>query len=355
VARVFHPLRIADIRRETDDTVSLALDVPGALADTFAFAPGQFLTFRVDGPEGKPLNRSYSISSALDDGELRVVVKRLAGGVFGERAHTTMQVGDSLDTLAPLGRFTVPLDPDHRKAYLMVAAGSGIAPVMSLLRSILRREPDSRVTLIYGNRGSGSVIFGEQLHDLKDSNLERLQVVHVFSREDQAMPLLNGRIGAEKLRELGKELLDIAGYDDAFVCGPELMTLEVRDALIDLGIDSAHVHLELYGSHVQRISRPVTDRADDTVKIDIVVGGIRRTVDGHRDDTVLDSASEAGLDVPFSCTGGVCATCRARVVDGSVEMAVNYSLQPWELDAGFVLTCQSRPTTPEVTIDYDAV
>jgi ring-1,2-phenylacetyl-CoA epoxidase subunit PaaE len=355
VARVFHPLRIADIRRETDDTVSLALDVPEALADTFAFAPGQFLTFRIDGPEGKPLNRSYSICSALHDDELRVVVKRLAGGVFGERAHTTMRIGDSLDTLPPLGRFTVPLGPDHRKAYLMVAAGSGIAPVMSLLRSILRREPASRVTLIYGNRGPGSVIFGEQLQDLKDSSLDRLQIVHIFSREDQATPLLNGRIGAEKLRELGKELLDIGAYDEAFVCGPESMTLEVRDALIDLGIDSDHVHLELYGSHVQRISRPVADRADDVVKIDIVLGGIRRTVDGHRDDTVLDAASEAGLDVPFSCTGGVCATCRARVVEGSVEMAVNYSLQPWELDAGFVLTCQSRPTTPEVTIDYDAV
>jgi ring-1,2-phenylacetyl-CoA epoxidase subunit PaaE len=355
VARVFHPLRVADIRRETDDTVSLALDVPEDLTDSFSFAPGQFLTFRVDGPDGKPLNRSYSICSALDDGELRVVVKRLAGGVFGERAHTTMRVDDTLDTLAPLGRFTVPLDPSHRKAYLMVAAGSGIAPVMSLLRSVLRREPDSRITLVYGNRGPSSVIFREELNDLKDSNLDRLQIIHVFSREDQATALLNGRISADKLRELSKELLDITGYDEAFVCGPEAMTLEARDALIELGISADHVHLELYGSHVQRIARPVTHRADDVVKIDIVLGGIRRTVDGHRDDTVLDAASEAGLDVPFSCTGGVCATCRARVVEGSVEMAVNYSLEPWELDAGFVLTCQSRPTTPAVTIDYDAV
>jgi ring-1,2-phenylacetyl-CoA epoxidase subunit PaaE len=355
VARVFHPLRIADIRGETEDTVSLCLDVPAELASTFRFAPGQFLTFRIDGPDGKAVNRSYSICSAIDDGELRVVVKRLAGGVFGERAHTTMAVGDVLDTLAPLGRFTVPLDATHRKAYLLIAAGSGIAPVMSLLRSLLAHEPESRFTLVYGNRGPGSVIFREELNDLKDRFLERLQVVHIFSREDQATPLLNGRITADKLRALGKELLDICAYDEAFVCGPEAMTLEVRDALIELGVDADHIHLELFGSHVQRVVRPHTLRPEDAVKLDIVLGGIRRSIDGDPDDTVLDAASAAGLDVPFSCTGGVCGTCRARVVAGSVEMAVNYALQPWELDAGFVLTCQSRPTTPVVTIDYDAV
>lgn len=355
MARIFHPLHVADIRRETDDTVSIALDVPADLTEAFRFAPGQFLTFRIDGPDGKPVNRSYSISSALDDGEMRVVVKRLAGGVFGERAHTTMQVGDPLDTLPPLGRFTVPLDSAHHKAYLLIAAGSGIAPVMSLLRSILAHESDSRFTLIYGNRGPTSVIFREELNDLKDRYIDQLQIVHLFSREDQATPLLNGRISADKLRELGKELIDIPSYDEAFVCGPESMTIEVRDTLIELGIDVDHVHLELFGSHIQRVVRPVTERADDVVKLDIVLGGIRRTVDGHRDDTVLEAASAAGLDVPFSCTGGVCATCRARVVDGSVEMAVNYALQPWELEAGFVLTCQSRPTTPAVTVDYDAV
>lgn len=353
--RVFHPLRIAEIRRETDDTVSLSLEVPAEMVEAFGFAPGQFLTFRVDGPDGKPVNRSYSICSALGDGELRVVVKRLAGGVFGERAHTTMRVGDSLDTLPPLGRFTVPIDPAHAKAYLFIAAGSGIAPVMSLLRTLLAGEPHSRCTLVYGNRGSGSVIFAEALQDLKDRYLDRLQIVHVFSREDQATPLLNGRITADKLRALGKELIDIPSYDEAFSCGPEPMTLDVRDALIELGIPADHVHLELYGSHVQKVVHAASHRDEDAVRIDVVLGGTRRAIDGHRDDTVLDSASEAGLDVPFSCTGGVCATCRAQVVDGSVEMAVNYALQQWELEAGFVLTCQSRPTTPTVTIDYDAV
>jgi ring-1,2-phenylacetyl-CoA epoxidase subunit PaaE len=355
VARTFYPLRVADIRQETDDTVSLALDVPDELTETFQFAPGQFLTFRIDDPDGKPINRSYSICTGLDDDELRVVVKRLAGGVFGERAHTTMKVGDSIDTLAPLGRFTVPLDSTHRKSYLMIAAGSGISPVMSLLRSLIAGEPASQFTLVYGNRGPSSVIFREELNDLKDSYLDRLQIVHVFSREDQATPLLNGRITADKVRELGKELIDVGSYDEAFVCGPEEMTLEVRDALIELGVETDHVHLELFGSHTQRVSRPVAERADDVVKLDVVLGGIRRTIDGRHDDTVLNAATTARLDVPFSCTGGVCATCRARVVDGSVEMAVNYALEPWELEAGFVLTCQSRPTSDAVTIDYDAV
>jgi ring-1,2-phenylacetyl-CoA epoxidase subunit PaaE len=354
VARSFYPLRINDIRRETADTVSIALDVPDGLGATFQFRPGQFLTFRVDGHDGKPVDRSYSICSTPDDGELRVVVKRLAGGVFGERAHTAMAVGDTLETLPPLGRFTTPLAHTHRKSYLALAAGSGISPVMSLVRSVLAVEPDSRVTLVYGNRGQSSVIFREALSDLKDRYLDRFQVIHIFSRESQATTLLNGRITAEKLRELGKQLIDVPSYDDVFVCGPEPMTLELRQALIDLGVPADHVHLELYGSHAAASPRPSEANAE-AVTLDVILGGIRRRLNGRRDETLLDAARDAGLDVPFSCTGGVCATCRARVVAGDVEMAVNYALQPWEVENGFVLTCQSRPTTADVTIDYDAV
>jgi ring-1,2-phenylacetyl-CoA epoxidase subunit PaaE len=348
-------LRINDIRRETPDTVSIALDVPADLGEAFRFAPGQFLTFRVDGPDGTPVDRSYSICSTPDEGELRVVVKRLEGGVFGERAHSAMTVGDTLDTLPPLGRFTVPLDPSHRKAYLATASGSGISPVMSLLRSILATEPESRVTLLYGNRGPATTIFRETLSELKDRYLTRLSVIHLFSRESGEVELLNGRITAEKLHALAEKLVDLPSYDDVFVCGPEPMTLELRQALIDLGVAADHVHLELYGSHAAKPARPTGQVDDEAVRLDIVVNGIRRRIEGHHDETVLDAASAAGLDVPFSCTGGVCATCRARVVDGKVEMAVNYALQQWELDAGFVLTCQSRPTTPAVSVDYDAV
>jgi ring-1,2-phenylacetyl-CoA epoxidase subunit PaaE len=352
--RTFHPLRVADITPETADTVSLGLDVPLDLADAFRFAPGQFVTFRIKGPDGALVDRSYSICTTPDDGELRVIVKRLEGGVFGERAHTTLAVGDLLDTSPPQGRFTVPLDPTSEKAYLAIASGSGISPVMSLIRAILATELRSSVTLLYGNRGPASVIFREGLADLKDRYLPRFQLVHLFSRDPQDVQLLNGRLTTDKVRELGKALLDLPAYDEAFVCGPEPMTLDVRQALIDLGIPPRHVHVELYGSHAPKPAR-VADAPDDEIRLDITVGGIRRLVVGDASQTVLDAARAAGLDVPFSCTGGVCATCRARVVDGSVEMAVNYSLEPWELDAGFVLTCQSLPTTRAVSIDYDAV
>jgi ring-1,2-phenylacetyl-CoA epoxidase subunit PaaE len=351
----FFDLRVSDIRRETDDTVSLALDVPDELAGRFEFMPGQFLTFRVDGADGTPVRRSYSICSTPADGELRVVVKRLAGGVFGEMAHTTLAVGDSLATLPPLGRFTTPVDATHAKAYLAVAAGSGISPVMSVIRSVLASEPDSRVTLVYGNRGAASVIFRDALSDLKDLYLQRLQLIYVFSRESQDAALLNGRIDADKLRALAKGLIDIPGFDAAFVCGPEPMTLEARQTLIDLGMDAGQIHLELYGSHVAKPARPAAASDEADVRVEVVLGGRRQTVAGRHDETVLDAVNAAGLDAPFSCTGGVCATCRARVVTGQVEMAANYSLEPWELDAGFVLTCQARPTTDAVTIDYDAV
>jgi ring-1,2-phenylacetyl-CoA epoxidase subunit PaaE len=355
VARSFYPLRINDIRRETDDTVSIALEIPDDLTDVFRFAPGQFLTFRIDGPDGNPVNRSYSICSGLDDGEVRVAVKRLTGGIFGERAHTKMRVGDLLDTLPPLGRFTTPIDAATSRTYLGVAAGSGIAPVMSLIKTLLRREPDSRFTLVYGNRGPTSAIFREELSNLKDHYLARLQIIHVFSREAQELELFNGRITADKLRELAKALLDLPSYDEVFVCGPEPMTLELREALIDLGLAADHVHLELYGSHLAKPPRPAGDDATGMARVEVILGGIRRSIDSRPGDTVLEAATAAGLDVPFSCTGGVCATCRARVVRGSVEMAVNYSLQSWELDAGFVLTCQSRPTSQVVVVDYDAV
>jgi ring-1,2-phenylacetyl-CoA epoxidase subunit PaaE len=353
MARDSYPLTVSEIRRETADTVSIAFDVPVELRDSFRFTPGQFLTFRVPDADGRTVKRSYSICSCPDS-ELRIAVKRLAGGLFGERAHTTMQVGDQIDTLAPLGRFTVDLNPDAERSYLFLAAGSGIAPVMSLLRAILGGEPNSRVTLVYGNRTHRDTIFFEALNDLKDRYLSRFQLVHVFSREHQVADVLNGRITPEKVCELGKDLLDVASFDEVFICGPEPMTLDLRAALIGLGLDEHHVHVELYGSHAPKPVVVMTD-AGGAVQIDVTLAAVTRSITGRRSDSILDAATEAGLDVPFSCTGGVCATCRAQLRSGRVEMAANYALEQWELDAGFVLTCQARPTTDAVSVDYDAV
>lgn len=351
---VFNALRVADVRRETADTVSVAFTIPDELAAAYDFAPGQHVAIRMPGPDGDEVRRSYSICSGLDDGELRVAVKNISGGVVGVFANERLKPGDVLDVMTPAGRFTTAIDPANAKSYLGIAAGSGITPVISLIRSVLAREPKSRFTLVYGNRGPTTVIFREALEDLKDRYLDRFQLIHVFSREQQHSPLLNGRIDAEKLAALAEHLLDVPSYDEAFVCGPEPMTLAVRDSLVALGMEPAHVHLELFGSHAAA-SRPPRAATADRRQVTVILNGIKTEVEAHPDDTVLEAGQDAGLDLPFSCRGGVCATCRAKVIEGAVSMDVNYALEQWETDAGFVLTCQSHPTTDHVVVDYDAV
>ncbi|HWC33405.1 MAG TPA: 2Fe-2S iron-sulfur cluster-binding protein [Mycobacteriales bacterium] len=355
MARTYYPLRVADVRRETADTVSVALEVPAELRDVFRFSPGQFVGFRVPAPDGKPVTRSYSICSGLDDDELRVVVKHLPGGVFGTLANATLAVGDELATLAPMGRFTVAVDASASRRYLGLAAGSGIGPVISVLRSVLAREPESEFTLVYGNRTAASTIFRDALCDLKDRYLSRLTLIHLFSREQQSAPLLNGRLTAEKLHELASRLLDVPSYDHAFVCGPEPMTVTLRDTLRALGMPAEHVHMELFGVHGAPGPDVAAAADEHDVALTVTLSGVTSTIPSNRSATVLDAVAAAGLDAPYSCTGGVCATCRAKVRAGSVEMKVNYALEPWELDAGFVLTCQSLPTSEAVTVDYDAV
>jgi ring-1,2-phenylacetyl-CoA epoxidase subunit PaaE len=351
---VFHPLRVADIRRETADTVSIAFEVPPDLAAAYTFEAGQHLSIRMPSTDGDEVRRSYSISSGLDDGDLRVAVKNIPGGVFGAYACEALKVGDVLDVMTPAGRFTTRLDTAHENSYLGIAAGSGITPVISLLRSILQREPQSRFTLVYGNRGPTTVIFREALEDLKDRYLDRLQVVHVFSRDQHPVPLLNGRLTADKLRELAVSLLDVPSYDHAFICGPESMTLEAREMLVELGMDPLQVHLELFGSSAPTAPR-VHHETGERRHLTYIWNGVKTDVEAHPDDTVLEAGELAGLALPYSCRGGVCSTCRARLVEGSVEMERNYALEPWETEAGFVLTCQSHPTTDRIVVDYDAV
>src|SRR3954451_22973283 len=316
---VFHPLRVADVRRETADTVSVSFEVPDDLTAEYVFAPGQHLTFRTAGPDGDEVRRSYSISSGLDDGELRVAVKHIPGGVFGAYAATTLKPGDVLDVMTPVGRFTTALDPEHERSYLGIAAGSGITPVISLVRSALAREPRSRFTLVYGNRGPTSVIFKEALDDLKDRYLSRFEVIHVFSREQQAVPLLNGRLTGDKLRALAGRLLDVPSYDEIFVCGPEPRTLEARDTLLELGADPTHVHLELFGSHAPSAPRVHADTTDRK-QLTFVYNGVKTDVEAHPDSTVPGAGGHALLELPSSCRGGVCSTCRAKVLEGAVEM-----------------------------------
>jgi ring-1,2-phenylacetyl-CoA epoxidase subunit PaaE len=350
----FHRLRIADIRGETADCVSLAFEVPEKLRPAYRFIPGQYLTLRTV-LEGEELRRSYSICSGLDDGELRVAIKLLENGAFSHWANTSLHRGDSLDVMTPDGRFGVPVEPGSMRTLVGFAAGSGITPILSILKTTLHREA-GQFLLFYGNRSTASIIFREQLEDLKDRFLSRLSVFHVLSRERQDIPALNGRLDAERVRSLMRSMVprDVAHI---FLCGPQPMIEGLEKVLLDHGLARSQVHVERFTPGVG--GRPpavhVPAEATPIAHATVVFEGARSTFPVGDGEAIIDAGIRAGLNLPYSCKGGMCCTCRARLVEGLVEMAVNYSLEPWETEAGYVLTCQSRPITSRVVIDYDAV
>jgi ring-1,2-phenylacetyl-CoA epoxidase subunit PaaE len=354
----FHPLRICDVRPETSQAVSLAFEIPPELAEVYRFRQGQFITLRtlLDGQE---IRRSYSICAGLDDGELRVAIKRVAGGSFSNFALDALRPGATVDVFPPEGRFHTPLDPAQRKHYVAFAAGSGITPVLSHARTILAREPASRFTLVYGNRARDTTMFFEALEDLKDRYLDRLQLFHVFSREHQEIPLFNGHIDRAKCAELLETLIPPAGIDEAFVCGPDSMIDEVIAALVLAGVAREHVHTERFGVPGTPAGRRVeTVQVDEdsagAVEVTVIIDGQRRNLRvPHEGTAILDAALAAGLDLPYACKSGVCCTCRAKLLEGTVRMDHNYTLEEAELVRGFVLTCQSHPTSERVVVSYD--
>lgn len=348
----FHSLRIKEVRRETPECVSLAFELPADLAAEYRFVQGQHLNVRAMlGAE--EVRRSYSICSGVDDGELRVAIKKVPGGRFSSWANERLAAGDAIDVMTPEGRFFTPLDAGQSKHYVAFAAGSGITPVLSLARSTLAREPGSRFTLVYGNRRLASTMFHEALCELKDRYLARFALYNVFSREEQEAELLNGRIDAAKTRAFLEALIPVDDIDEAFVCGPASMIDEVEGALLAAGVPRSHVHVERFG-----VPGAAAAAVDDTeaaeARVTLIVDGVRREIDFHRGQhSILEAGRAAGIDLPFSCKGGMCSTCRARLLDGEVKMAKNYALEPHEVAAGFVLTCQSYPLTGRVVISFD--
>ncbi len=347
----FHPLAVAEVRRETADAVSLRFEVPAALADDYRFVQGQHLNVRA-WFDGEELRRSYSICSAPDDGELRVAIKRVPGGRFSSWAVERLKPGDVLDVMTPEGRFFTPLDPRNAKHYVAFAAGSGITPILSLARATLAREPRSRFTLVYGNRRLASTMFLEPLWALKDRYLPRFALYHVFSRETQDIELFNGRIDTAKVHAFLEALIPPASIDEAFVCGPASMIDEVEGALAAAGV--ARVHVERFGVAGAAAAAPVDDAEAAEARITLLVDGVRREIEFHRGaHSILDAGRAAGIDLPFSCKGGMCSTCRARLLEGEVKMAKNYALEPHEVAAGYVLTCQAYPLTERVLLSFD--
>ncbi|MGH8776177.1 MAG: 1,2-phenylacetyl-CoA epoxidase subunit PaaE [Jiangellaceae bacterium] len=352
---VFHRLQVSSVERLTDDAVAVSFDVPPELADEYRFAAGQHVNVSV--PGGDDVRRSYSICAPAGSGLLRIAVKRIPEGTFSAYALSTLAPGDELDVMTPAGRFSPTLDAAHAKHYVAVAAGSGITPVMSIVATVLEAEPGSRVTLIYANRTSQSVMFLDDLADLKDVHPTRLQLLHVLSREEQEAELLSGRIDQDRLERLLDSLVPPESVDEWYLCGPHRLVTMTRDVLLRRGVDRAHVHAELFhvGDLPPRPAPSVTPEDARASEVTVVLDGRRSTVEiTDSDETVLEAVLRVRNDAPFACKGGVCGTCRAKLLDGKVEMERNFALEDDELGAGYVLTCQSHPSTPSVSLDYDA-
>lgn len=358
---IFHPLPVSAVDRLTDDAIAITFQVPPELRDTFTFHAGQHVTVRrVDPTSGEDVRRSYSICSTpldlAEHGLLRIGVKEIPGGAFSGYAATELRPGDTIGVLPPLGSFTTAFDAGRRRHYAAVAAGSGITPVLSLIGTALAVEPESTFTLVYGNRYARSVMFAEELADLKDRYPARLHLVHVLSREPGEAPLLSGRIDADRLHRLLDTLVPAERINEWFLCGPYGMVTDSREVLAARGVPAEAVHAELF--HVDEVpTRPprsdTTDRLGDT-DVTIVLDGRKSSFRMGRDERVLDAALKVRGELPYACKGGVCSTCRAKVVEGAVTMARNYALEPDELAAGYVLTCQSSPVTDRLVVDYDA-
>jgi ring-1,2-phenylacetyl-CoA epoxidase subunit PaaE len=353
----FHRLAVSDIRRETADAISMTFSIPQELADDYAFAPGQYLTLRTI-MDGEEVRRSYSICSGPDDGELRIAVKKVDGGAFSSWAADELKAGDELDVMTPTGRFGVTPAPEDGRIYVGLAAGSGITPILSLAKGVLAREPKSRFFLFYGNRSTEGVMFLEALEELKDRFMQRFSLFHVISGEEQDIPILHGRLDGEKVGVLLRSLVPAASVDHVFICGPTGMSDEIEATCRYAGIADERIHVERFVSGLGGKPRPkkvIAQGAPPKAIASLVIDGKRREVPVAEGEAILDAALRAGIDLPFACKGGMCSTCRARLVEGKAEMDVNYSLEPWELKAGFVLTCQAKPVSEKVVVDYDHV
>jgi ring-1,2-phenylacetyl-CoA epoxidase subunit PaaE len=356
----FRALRIASVHKETDAASAITFEVPEALTDEFRFKPGQYLTLRatIDGHE---VRRSYSVWQGVHSGALAIAVKRVTGGVFSNWLNDHARPGMLVDVAPPQGQFSVALAPENRRHYCFIASGSGITPVLSNLSSVLAVEPQSHVTLLYGNQRLATMMFRETLSFLKNAHLQRFHWINIFSREDQGCDILNGRLNNRKGAELNRRLINLAGFDEFYICGPESMISEVSRGLRQFGIADTHVHFELFAASAEDARQVMAHRqariaahAGRTSEVTLIRDGRATTFTLAADgENVLDAGLSQGLDLPWSCKGGVCSTCKARLLQGSVDMDITHGLAAGERAAGFILTCQAHPLTDQVVIDFD--
>ncbi len=355
--RQFHSLKVASIDRETADSMRVALHVPEDLQDEYAFLPGQHLPIQIT-VDGKKIRRTYSICSVPGEQPLLLGIRVQPGGRFSEFIANELSPGDELEVMPPFGQFHATLDADHRKTYLAFAAGSGITPVLSIIRATLEGEPLSKFVLFYGNRRQSTTMFIDDLYALKNRFSERLQLYFLFTQEEQEYSIFSGRLDDAKVRELFSDFCEGLEPDEAFLCGPFPMIETITNALTELGFDTESIHKERYGpprkGKAAAESKPGAADLKDLSKITIIMDGHKKSFDMPRGgDNIVDAAAANGHELPFSCKGGVCATCRTHVREGEVQMETNYGLEPWEVEKGYVLACQSHPVTESVILDYD--
>ncbi|UFS68140.1 phenylacetate-CoA oxygenase/reductase subunit PaaK (plasmid) [Paracoccus denitrificans] len=354
----FHPLKVTDVRRETRDAVVVTLAPRDEDRALFDFTQGQYLTFRRDF-DGEELRRSYSICAGKDEGALRVGIKRVDGGAFSTWVNENLAPGDEIEAMPPMGKFFTPIDPGAEKQYLGFAAGSGITPVLSIIKTVLAREPRSRFTLVYANRQINTIMFREELEDLKNLHLGRFSVIHVLEQEGQEIDLFTGRIDEGKMAAMFQHWLDAEAVDTAFICGPEPMMLTVAASLREHGLRDEQIKFELFASSqpgrakARAVSREAV-KAGEGVAATVTLDGATRSFQMPREgETILEAALANSMDAPYSCKAGVCSTCRCKVVEGEVEMAVNHALEDYEIRAGYVLSCQAYPISDRVVVTYD--
>lgn len=351
--QAFHALTVQSVTPLTRDAAAITFHVPAELQQAYAYQPGQYLTLRTE-LEGSDVRRSYSICASAQSRQLRVAIKRVHGGVFSNWALDHLQPGSRLEVMPPQGHFTLSAEPQAQRHVLCVAAGSGITPILSIVESTLLAEPHSRVTLIYGNRASGSVMFKEELENLKDRFLTRLNIVWVMSREVQDLPLFNGRIDAEKITHLLQHWVDAKSVDVAFICGPHEMMLAASQAMQEAGLAKERIKMELFGTPAVGKTVRVPQADHNSCEVTVVMDGMQRIFQMAKHLNLVDGALAQGIELPYSCKGGVCSTCRCHVRAGEVDMDINYALEDYEVARGFVLGCQSYPVSDTLVIDYDA-
>jgi len=353
----FYTIKVADLYKETRDCVVISFDIPAHLRSKFAFKQGQHITLRKM-INGEDIRRNYSMCSSPLDHQWKVAVKAIPGGVFSNFANTSLNIGDELDLMPPHGEFYVEVDPPSSNNYIAFAAGSGITPLLSIIKTHLTQEPKSTFKLFYLNRTVKSIIFKEEIEQLKNQFFDRFQVFYFLTKEKRDIPFLNGRFDEEKMQVLTKTFIDVADTNHVFICGPQSMIFLIRDALEAAGLERDKIHYELFFSGASEADTlqiaEVLEHKTEGTQVTIINGGTEfRFVMDNEYDNILDGALAAGADLPYACKGGVCSTCKCKVIDGTVAMKVNYALEEKEVAQNFVLSCQAVPTTQEVVVDFD--